>query len=129
MREIHRVLREGGLSIHLFPSKWRLFVEPHIRVPFASWFWPFLPKWWLSLWAFVGIRNEFQKGKSWQEVSDLNYKYCKQNLSYWTTRRYHKTSMNIFGNCAFPMETYIEKGTGIGGSGNSDSWISGGLAS
>jgi SAM-dependent methyltransferase len=112
MHEIHRVLREGGISMHLFPSKWRLFVEPHIKVPLVSWLWPFVPKWWLILWAFIGVRNEFQKAKNWREVSELNYKYCKNGLSYWSTRRYYKMSLNVFGNCSFPMEAYIQKAPG-----------------
>lgn len=111
-REIHRVLKHGGSSIHLFPAKWYLPVEPHIYVPLISWIWPYVPKWWLALWAFLGVRNEFQKGKSWKEVRDLNYKFCKEGINYWPTKRYKELAIKVFGNCSYPMQTYIENSKG-----------------
>jgi ubiquinone/menaquinone biosynthesis C-methylase UbiE len=39
-KEIHRVLKIGGYSMHLFPAKWYLPSEPHIFVPLVNFFWP-----------------------------------------------------------------------------------------
>jgi SAM-dependent methyltransferase len=107
-REIHRILRPGGHSVHIYPGKWYLPSEPHIYVPLVSWIWPTVPRWWLALWALLGVRNEFQKGKGWREVTELNAAYCSCGLSYWSTRRYRRISQEIFGNSSFRMESFIE---------------------
>jgi len=57
LREIRRVLRPGGLSVHVFPSRWRPN-EPHMYVPFGG---RFQSYWAMRLWAELGIRNEAQK--------------------------------------------------------------------
>jgi SAM-dependent methyltransferase len=111
-REIHRVLKPGGHSLHIYPGKWYLPTEPHIYVPLVSWMWPAVPRWWLALWAFLGIRNEYQQGKGWKEVMESNARYCALGLSYWSTRHYRRISAQIFGNSSFPMESFIEYGGG-----------------
>jgi SAM-dependent methyltransferase len=105
--EIYRVLKPNGHAIHIFPAKWYLPTEAHMYVPLVSWLWPHVPKWWLSLWALLGVRNEFQQGKSWREVRDLNYQFCQRGLSYWSTRRYRQVSDRIFGESLFPMELFV----------------------
>lgn len=111
-REIHRVLKPGGYSMHLYPGKWYIPYEPHIYVPLLNFFYPYYPKWWLSLWAILGVRNEFQKKTPWKQVVTENLKYCRTGLSYWTTQQYCKLSLRIFGNCLWPMEFYIENSSG-----------------
>jgi SAM-dependent methyltransferase len=108
-KEIHRVLKPEGHAIHIFPAKWYLPTEPHMYVPFVSWFWPHVPKLWLSLWALLGVRNEFQQGKSWRQVRDLNYEFCQRGLSYWSTGRYKELSNRIFGESFFPMELFVSQ--------------------
>lgn len=107
-REIHRVLRPGGYALHLYPAKWYLPGEPHIYVPLVNYLWPNCPRWWLGFWALIGIRNEFQQGKRWKEVLDLNHKYCGEGLSYWTNRQYRALSLEVFGNCSWPMHLCVE---------------------
>lgn len=87
--EITRVLKQNGISIHCFPSKWRL-IEPHIFVPLVSWFWPNVPYWWLCLWALLGVRNPQQRSMSWREVAIKNHHYCKIGISYWSKRKIKK---------------------------------------
>lgn len=111
-REIHRVLKPGGISMHLFPSKWYLPAEPHIRVPLVNHFWPACPRWWLGLWAWLGARNQFQQNLPWREVLELNAVYCRDGICYWPNARYHELSERIFGNCSWPMEFYILHTTG-----------------
>ena len=107
-REIYRILKPGGYSLHIYPGKWYLPSEPHIYVPLVNWFWPAVPRWWLALWAFSGVRNEYQQSKTWREVTEQNARYCTSGLSYWSTRRYRRISAEIFGNSCFPMEFFIE---------------------
>ena len=111
-REIHRVLRPGGYSIHLLPSKWYLPREPHIFVPLANYFWPKCPRWWLALWARLGVRNSFQHEMTWREVLESNARYCESGISYWSNRRYRDLSLRIFGDYSSPMRFYIDHAYG-----------------
>jgi SAM-dependent methyltransferase len=111
-KEIYRILKPSGYAMHMFPGKWYLPTEPHIYVPFINWLWPYCPKLWLMLWAIVGRRNNFQKGKPWKQVYSENIKFCKQNLSYKSTKYYQTLSMSIFGNCFWPMIFYINNAPG-----------------
>lgn len=112
LSEIHRVLKVNGHSMHIFPSKWYLPVEPHIYVPLLNVFWPSCPKWWLALWALLGVRNKFQHDKSWRQVTEDNLEFCLHGISYWSNRKYRALSMKIFGNYYAPMEIYIQYGYG-----------------
>lgn len=111
-KEIHRVLKPGGYSMHLFPSKWYLPSEPHIYVPLVNCFWPKVPKWYLSFWALLGIRNEFQTDLPWQEVAKRNYNYCQTGLCYQPNGKYRQISEEIFGNYSSPMDFYLKYSEG-----------------
>lgn len=111
-REIHRVLKPGGHALHIFPAKHYLPSEPHIYVPLANFFWPYVPQGWLAFWAWAGVRNEFQVGKPWREVATLNASFCRTGLSYWTSADYEKLSSSVFGNYSWPMEHFLEFGDG-----------------
>lgn len=112
-REIYRLLEPGGISMHLFPAKWYLPVEPHIFVPLVNFLWPHCPKWWFQLWALLGIRNRFQYNKSWKEVAELNYQFCISGLSYYSNARLRDMSLNIFGNFYMPTEFYVTNSPGF----------------
>ena len=112
LQEIHRVLKPGGVSLHAFPAKWYLPSEPHIRVPLVNFFSPNCPRWWLAFWALCGVRNEFQTGKSWKEVVELNQKYCKEGLCYWKNNDYRQLSQEVFGNHSSPMKFFINNNNG-----------------
>ena len=81
-REIRRVLRLGGVSVHVFPSRWRP-IEAHVFVPFAS---VFRPYWWLLAWALVGVRNQYQRGVGPRKVAGRNYLYLRSHTNYLTRR-------------------------------------------
>jgi SAM-dependent methyltransferase len=110
--EIHRVLHPGGLMLHHLPGKWYLPREPHIFVPFANWMSPHVPRWWLALWAILGIRNQFQTGLSWRQVAELNSAYVKTGIDYWSHRKLRAGVTAIFGNCQFPNRYYISHADG-----------------
>jgi SAM-dependent methyltransferase len=111
-REIHRVLKPGGLAIHHFPTRWYLPREPHIYVPLANFFCPDVPRWWLKLWARLGVRNEFQQGLSDDEVVKRNVQYCRDGLWYMTCGQYERISNAVYGNCEWAMTTLIKHSDG-----------------
>jgi len=111
-REMHRVLKPGGYAMHLLPGKWYLPSEPHIYVPLANFFWPHVPRWWLGLWALLGVRNEYQQSLDWRTVRDLNYTYCQTGLCYLPSSRYHALSKKIFGDYSWRMDFYLAHSPG-----------------
>lgn len=111
-REWYRCLKPGGRALHLFPSKWYLPVEPHIHVPQANVFWPGVPRWWLGLWAFLGVRNPAQRGMHWRNVRELNVEYCRTGLNYRSNRYYAALASRIFGNYAELTELYLREADG-----------------
>ncbi len=68
-REIHRVLKPGGVSLHNFPSKWRP-IEPHMFIPFGG---AIQSYGYMLFWALLGVRNHFQKGLPVREAARRNY--------------------------------------------------------
>ncbi len=78
MRELHRVMKAGAGSIHVFPARYSL-IERHIYVPLGG---VIVQRWWYKLWALLGVRNGFQKGLPAGEVADLNAFYYVENLNY-----------------------------------------------
>jgi SAM-dependent methyltransferase len=111
-REIRRVLKTGGKAMHVFPSKWYLPTEPHIWVPLMNWVWPRRPRWWLTLWALLGVRKVSQRGMPWRVVVDDNDAYLRDHCSYLSSSRHHQVSVRVFGNAAWPMSFYIEHSPG-----------------
>ncbi len=77
-REIRRVLRPGGISIHMFPSRY-LLLEPHLFTPLGT---IIQSRAWLLLWARLGVRNSFQHGKGPAEVADLNHRFLAERTNY-----------------------------------------------
>lgn len=110
--EIKRVLKPGGVAMHLYPGKWFLPREPHIFVPLVNFFWPKVPTIWLAAFAFAGVRNDFQRGLEWKEVLSKNSAYCISGLHYRNTSFYRKVSTEVFGNCEWPMRFYIDHSPG-----------------
>jgi SAM-dependent methyltransferase len=83
-REIHRVLKTGGVSIHVIPAKWQI-LEQHILVPLGGLIksYPYY-----YFWAALGIRTKWQKGLSAEETARRNLKYSKESLNYLSCREY-----------------------------------------
>lgn len=63
---------------------------------------------WLKLWAFLGIRNEFQRGLSWKEVYQRNIGYCKTGINYHSYKNLRKMILSIFGNIKVVKKEYIK---------------------
>ena len=110
--EIKRVLKPGGVALHIYPGKWYLPTEPHIYVPLVNFMWPNQPRWWLALWAMMGVRNEFQRELSWRQVTEANWQYCRAGLCYPRQSFFRDVSMEVFGNCDWPMQYLLSKTDG-----------------
>lgn len=76
--EIRRVMKPGAISLHIFPAKLKP-IENHVFVPFGG---MIQSRWWLRLWASLGIRNSFQQGKSPHDVVELNSEYLTKRTNY-----------------------------------------------
>ena len=82
LAEIRRVLKPGGVSLHVFPARLRP-IEGHVHVPFAS---VFRPDPWLLLWARLGVRKPSQRGMGAHEVARQNRVYLDDCTNYLTRR-------------------------------------------
>lgn len=110
--EVARILRPGGLAMHLYPGRWYLPYEPHIYVPLVNYMWAHVPRWWLQLWAILGVRNRFQRGLGWRATAEANAQYCGSGIAYRSTRHYRRLSLDIFDRCEWPMGLYIAHAPG-----------------
>jgi SAM-dependent methyltransferase len=106
--EIERVMKPGGISLHVFPSKLRPN-ESHIFVPLAG---VIQYRWWLMLWAALGVRNSFQKGKSISEVVDMNSKYLRVGTNYRSRVQIEEAARSHFKTLVFAEKHMIKHGYG-----------------
>jgi len=104
LAEIKRVLKPGGTSLHIFPSRYSL-VEPHVFVPLACIFqgYPYL-----AFWAFLGIRNSYQKRLNWHEVTKLNFEYLRTCTKYYPKAEIRKLCASQFSNVSYVEDIYIK---------------------
>ena len=102
--EIWRVLKPGGVSLHIFPSKLKP-IESHVFVPLAGAIQSFT---WLLFWSFLGIRNQFQQGKKPNEVARLNYDFLKKNTRYLSRAQIVRAFSCSFANLKFAEAAMIK---------------------
>ena len=99
--EIFRVLKPGGLSLHIFPSRYRI-IEGHTYVPFATIFQGLK---YFMFWALLGIRNEYQKGLDFREVAHMNVDVCSRT-NYLSKRDLRAYFSSAFGDAAFVEDVF-----------------------
>jgi SAM-dependent methyltransferase len=104
--EICRVLKPGALSLHLFPSRWSPR-EVHVRVPLAS---LLQARWWIGLWAWLGIRNEYQNGLSWRDVTEFNLEYLHKRTNYLSRRDLIAAGQRSFEETRFIENLFLKHG-------------------
>jgi SAM-dependent methyltransferase len=103
LAEIARVLRPGGLSVHVFPARWRP-VEPHMFVPFGG---RFQGYWTMRLWAALGLRNSFQQGLPPTDVALGNVQYCKTEISYPTAHEWELLARPLFARVGWDEASFV----------------------
>lgn len=108
LREIHRVLRPGGTSLHCFPSRYRP-IEPHVFVPLAT---IFRGLKYLEFWARLGIRNSFQQNMTPSEVAKANYDYLRTSTNYLPESQLQTLAARLFRQVSFEEHAYIRFGYG-----------------
>lgn len=104
IQEIARVLKPGGVTLHVFPSKWRP-IEPHIFVPFSG---AIQNRFWLWVWAVLGVRNSFQAGRAAKDVVDANINYCRSGLCYPSFHELELAWSTPFDEIAFVEDSFID---------------------
>ena len=102
--EIARVLKPDGASLHVFPSRWRP-IEPHIFVLFGG---AIQAKWWLRLWALLGIRNQYQRDCSVSETTSRNLEYCATGIAYPAFREIEELWSHQFGHVKYAERAFLK---------------------
>jgi ubiquinone/menaquinone biosynthesis C-methylase UbiE len=100
--EIFRVLKPGGLSVHIFPSRYRI-IECHTYVPFAT---IFRGLNYLRFWALMGIRNPYQRRLGSAETARRNFAYLHERTNYLSERELRVRFSKVFGDVAFVEEQF-----------------------
>jgi SAM-dependent methyltransferase len=102
--EIWRVLKPGGVSLHIFPSKLKP-IESHVFVPLAGAIQSYT---WLLLWSFLGVRNQFQQGMKSTEVARLNYEFLKTDTHYLNRAEILRAFSSCIGSVKFAEAAMIK---------------------
>jgi SAM-dependent methyltransferase len=108
LSEIWRILKPNGCSLHCFPSKYKP-IEPHIFVPFAGMFQGYP---WLLFWAFLGIRNSYQKQLKFQDVAYSNFNYLRDKTHYLSKKDIQKYIADYSDSMVFAEKYFIKHSSG-----------------
>lgn len=105
LAEMKRVMKPGGVSLHIFPSRYRP-LEVHVGVPLAS---VIQSSTWLYLWAMLGVRNKHQKDLSAEQTAKNNFVYLTGHTNYLTKRELtrHLADAN-FGEFSFCEALFLK---------------------
>lgn len=106
--EISRVLKTQGVSINVFPSKYRL-IEPHIKVPLAG---VFQSIQYLNAWAILGLRTSAQVGLPWRVVSAQNKNLLLEKIDYQSPRSIINAASRYFERVDFFAANRLDLGHG-----------------
>jgi SAM-dependent methyltransferase len=103
-REIYRVLKKDGVSVHVIPAKWQI-IEQHMYVPFGGLIKS--PNYYY-FWALMGVRTKWQRGLSAKETARRNTVYAKESLNYLSCREYERLMARIPFQCSWEDVTYMK---------------------
>lgn len=104
LAEIRRVLKPAGISLHFFPSCYTP-IEPHVYVPLAT---LIQRRWWLGMWALLGIRTRLQKGMSVREVTDANHVYLNSHTNYLSRAAIERYVSRYFDDYRFCESLFLK---------------------
>ncbi len=101
--ELRRVLRPGGVGLHVFPPRWRLR-EAHTYVPFGG---AIESPRWFAAWARAGVRNEFQGDMAPAEVARANVEFTRAMTNYPTKSALRDHALAHFEEARFVEDALI----------------------
>ena len=104
LAEISRILKPDGCCLHIFPPRWSL-IELHVLMPFCG---VIQNKYWIMFWALLGIRNQFQKGKSAKEVTKLNMDYLASSTNYPSGKNIELSFRKHFSQFLFSEKEFLK---------------------
>jgi len=104
LAEIKRILKPGGASLHIFPSRYTP-IEPHVFVPFAT---IIRNYWWLFFWACLGIRHALQKHLPADETAARNAEYLSNRTNYLTKAQIRKHFQRFFTDFIFCEGSFLK---------------------
>lgn len=103
LAELRRVLKPGGVFLHMFPSRW-IPIEPHVFVPLAT---VIRNRAWLALWALLGVRNQFQHRMPALERARTNHAYLLAHTNYLPRRKLISHFTRHFDGVQFAERQYL----------------------
>jgi SAM-dependent methyltransferase len=92
LSEVGRVLKDGGVSVHLFPIGHNL-VEPHIRIPFVHWM-----RSWDLMYSYIKAYVRTGLGR-YDGASDGVAKYAEQHADYLLYNTRYRTEKELYEVC------------------------------
>jgi SAM-dependent methyltransferase len=104
LREMHRVLKPGGVFLHIFPSKYKV-IEPHVNVPFAA---VMRARWWMKAWAAFGIRNQFQRKLNARQATEDSLRYLDTRTNYMSKRQLRWHFRQHFTDVRFVERAFLK---------------------
>jgi SAM-dependent methyltransferase len=107
-REVHRVLRHGGVFLNIFPSKFRP-LEVHTNIPFGGIF--NSPRY-LGFCAALGIRGAGQQNFTADEVKQSNQLLMTRGINYLSGRQIADLLRRIFGEFEYVEDAFIRYSRG-----------------
>jgi SAM-dependent methyltransferase len=110
-REVHRVLRPGGVLLSIFPSKWRP-LEVHTTVPLGG---VLTSQAWLRLWARLGVRGAGQEGMSADDVARWNRNFALHGVNYLSGQEIDDLLRRTFGRFEYVEDAFIRHSPGRSG--------------
>jgi SAM-dependent methyltransferase len=105
MAEIARVLRPDGFAFHVYPKR-SILIEPHMYVPLGS---RLQKRWWFYLWAYLGVRNDFQDGLDAKETAENNVVYARTGLKYHSAKALRQICLEYFDEVEFYERYYYQR--------------------
>ena len=102
-REIRRVLKPGGVSLHNFPSKWRP-LEPHLFVPFGG---AFRSYGYYRFWTSLGVGTKLGGNYSVGELAEKYAEFGKTGLCYPEGREIEAILERCFDRVSYVSDSFL----------------------
>jgi SAM-dependent methyltransferase len=108
LREMERVLQPGGVTLHIFPSRYTP-IEPHTLIPGAT---LCRRHSWLRLWAQLDIRDGLRDGEAAAVAARRNRDYLLACTNYLTKRQIRCAFACHFPGVQFCEREFLDYGEG-----------------